>query len=126
MRKNKYGESKYLKKEDLKELTVLDSSQNIEKLKEVTAIVLDKFLAKVAFSPDYDGRDVSAIERLSNAVSKIEDNTRKQELHDKEFGQDLDKEQILALMAEQFALLSEEDKHKIAIMADQLKIEEGV
>jgi len=122
-RADKYGESKYLKKQDLKEFSVLDPALNVEKLEEVTAIVLDKFLVKVAHSADFDGRDVSAIERLANAVTKIADNKRKQEEHDTTFGQDLNKEQVLELMATQMQLLSESERLALFAMSDALKLE---
>jgi hypothetical protein len=122
---DKYGASKYLKKQDVKEITVLNPDDNKAKLEEVTAIVLDKFLAKVAYSADFDARDVSAIERLANAITKISDDKRKQEAHDLEFGSELNRDEVLALMTEQFKMLTEEEKHKLICGVAEVKKDVG-
>lgn len=116
---SKYAKYKTIPEEGFREIQeeILNPDRQLDEMNAILTIALRKCRVLVASTPDFQRGEIMAIERLSQAFTKVREDQRKDEEFRQKNESDMTREQMIELLAQQIQLLSESEKEKILLKA---------
>lgn len=94
-------------------IEILDSDQQLEKVNQLLSITLEKAIRHAAATPDLGKGELIAVEAISKAFTRLREDQRKDDDHREKNESQMTREEMVALMAEQLALLTNEERQQI-------------